>query len=611
MMISSLCIPSATIRHQYHHRPCPAIPLISPQTPCHIPPHRYTPGLFCTIRQTLPVDISGGTNHRKHAAANVSVSVLHPVHRLQKNMKGSSSVSDGDRKRQRLSSPSQQPSSASQRTPHQPHHHHPSSDDADSDGERPCQAVRKRELERNRRNLINVRFSELDAELQRRSCDPASTAKSKRIDKEAVLKEACQKLSQQRKDLDSATERVTTMSAEIDNLRAEKVELRADKAYLRTELEEARSEVQRLRADNIHLWQSVQKASALKTQISSDLIKVPCHLFQSTQTQQPQQQPQPHQQPHQQHVPAPPQQQPPPPQPPPTSLFPQPQPQLQQQLHHNRHHQQQHRLQESKSASSVSMAVPTSSVPVPLAKCANLPTASSSERAESPSTPLPSSNINASPSLSSSPPLLSSPNLNRSANPNSSEAISPVVPGSTQNCTTDSFLIHQTPDEIGQFLANYYVPGTGAFATLFQPQPIQTPQPQPQSQHHPSLFQASLQAQTQLQAAQTQAQLCAQAQLQAQLNQSQHTPFVNASNGSSSSSDTLPQQQPQPLQPQHQPQPQPQLQPQPQSQQNSQVNESSNYCEGDGLSEITAATAQVRTTDKPDDDFFPDVAHCV
>lgn len=526
-------------------------------------------------------------------------------------MKGSSSVSDGDRKRQRLSSPNHQPSTASQRAQH--HHHHPSSDEADSDGERPCQAVRKRELERNRRNLINVRFSELDTELQRRSCDPASTAKSKRIDKEAVLKEACQKLSQQRKDLDSATERVTTMSAEIDNLRAEKVELRADKAYLRTELEEARSEVQRLRADNIHLWQSLQKASALKTQISSDLIKVPCHLFQSTQQQQQQRQQQQQQQPHQQHVPAPatpPQQQPPPPQPPPTSLL--SQQQLQQQLHRNRHHHHQQPIQESKSVCSVAMAMPTPpTAPVPPAsKCANLPTGSSSDRAESPSTPLPSPNINASTSLSSSPHLLSSPNLNRPTNPNSSEAISPVVSGCTQNCTTDSFLIHQTPDEIGQFLANYYVPGTGAFATLFQPQPIQTPQPQSQPQHHPSLFQASLQAQTQLQAAQTQAQLRAQAQLQAQLNQSRHTPFVNVSNVSSIS-DTLPQQQPQPLQGQAQPQLQAQMQAQPQSQQNSQVNESSNYCEGDGLSEITAANSQVRNTEKPEDDFFPDVAHCV
>lgn len=154
--------------------------------------------------------------------------------------------------------------------------------------QRPGQAERKRELERNRRNLINVRFAELDVELRHHapttddftlSYQQQQATKTKRIDKEAVLKEATQRLGLHRKDLSAQQERIKAMTLEIENLRIEKVELRNDKAYLRSELDNVRGDVQRLRSDNINLWQAVRKASTFKSSLSADVAKLPADLF--------------------------------------------------------------------------------------------------------------------------------------------------------------------------------------------------------------------------------------------------------------------------------------------------------------------------------------------
>lgn len=159
---------------------------------------------------------------------------------------------------------------------------------------RPGQAERKRELERNRRNLVNIRFVELGKELRlsapradssgrlNDTPNPNTTSvpsKGKRIDKEAVLKEAANRIAVQRRDLEAASARMTSMSTEIDNLRAEKVELRSDKTYLRDELETVRKEVQRLREDNINLWQAFRKASTFKESFGADVAKIPAEFF--------------------------------------------------------------------------------------------------------------------------------------------------------------------------------------------------------------------------------------------------------------------------------------------------------------------------------------------
>lgn len=160
---------------------------------------------------------------------------------------------------------------------------------SDDPSMRPAQAERKRELERNRRNLVNIRFAELEAELRRSlprvnsvgnapRPDPAP-AKVKRIDKEAVLKEAAQRIAVQQKELSSLFDRISNMTTEIDNLRAEKAELRSDKAYLRSELDTSRGDVQRLRADNIKLWQVVKKQSSIKNLLAPDVAKLPAELF--------------------------------------------------------------------------------------------------------------------------------------------------------------------------------------------------------------------------------------------------------------------------------------------------------------------------------------------
>lgn len=147
---------------------------------------------------------------------------------------------------------------------------------------RPGPAARKRELERQRRNLVSTRFLELDrallaeptASFQNGGAQPA-----KRIDKEAILKDATTRIVSQAAELTSANQRLTAMTGEVEVLRAEKVELRADKTYLHTELETVRSEVQRLRADNIHLWQAIRKSGSLKTALSTDVAKIPADIL--------------------------------------------------------------------------------------------------------------------------------------------------------------------------------------------------------------------------------------------------------------------------------------------------------------------------------------------
>lgn len=153
-------------------------------------------------------------------------------------------------------------------------------------------------MERNRRNLVNIRFVELEKELirsgpraehhpERGSISSSEfVAKGKRIDKEAVLKEAAQRIASLRKEVQSQTARITSMTDEISHLRAEKLELRADKGYLRSELENARNETKRLRTDNIGLWQALRKQSVVKNYLASDqLAKIPADLFNRAKTQ--------------------------------------------------------------------------------------------------------------------------------------------------------------------------------------------------------------------------------------------------------------------------------------------------------------------------------------
>lgn len=126
---------------------------------------------------------------------------------------------------------------------------------------RPGQAERKRQLERNRRNLINARFIELSAELQRSASASESPEsreaprmKRPRMDKEAVLKEATMRLIVQHKELSSASARLKDLGAQIDAMRAEMSDLRKDKVYLR-------SEVHRLRGSNAGLWKALHRTS--------------------------------------------------------------------------------------------------------------------------------------------------------------------------------------------------------------------------------------------------------------------------------------------------------------------------------------------------------------
>lgn len=128
---------------------------------------------------------------------------------------------------------------------------------------RPGQAERKRQLERNRRNLINARFIELSTELQR-SEDTNGNIKSRdsprvkrpRMDKEALLKEATMRLIVQHKELTSSSARLRDLLAQIDAMRIEMDDLRTDKTYLR-------NEVQRLRVSNTNLWKVIHHSPSL------------------------------------------------------------------------------------------------------------------------------------------------------------------------------------------------------------------------------------------------------------------------------------------------------------------------------------------------------------
>lgn len=149
-------------------------------------------------------------------------------------------------------------------------------------GGRPGPAARKRELERQRRNLVSTRFLELDRIL---SLSGDSDAKpqvqqgARRIDKEAILKDAASRITTQSSELSKAYQRLAFMTKEVENLRAEKVDLRADKSYLHSELTAIRPEVQRLRSDNIHLWQAIRGSGGLKSVFNADVAKIPADLL--------------------------------------------------------------------------------------------------------------------------------------------------------------------------------------------------------------------------------------------------------------------------------------------------------------------------------------------
>lgn len=134
---------------------------------------------------------------------------------------------------------------------------------------RPGQAERKRELERNRRNLINTRFAELNKQLQRTERhdsdydnDDSPKAKRPRMDKEALLKEATMRLVVQSKELSSVSARLKDLLAQIDAMRVEMADLRKDKSFLRIELDSAR-------LNNSNLWASMNQNLLAKSTISN------------------------------------------------------------------------------------------------------------------------------------------------------------------------------------------------------------------------------------------------------------------------------------------------------------------------------------------------------
>lgn len=134
-------------------------------------------------------------------------------------------------------------------------------------------AERKRELERNRRNLVNNRFAELENQLARLPGAPKRVYR--RIDKEVVLKDATQALAAQQRDLELANSRLTTMTSEVGTLRSEKLELRRDKTFLHKELDASRNENMSLAADNKMLWEALCKVGAVKSLLPSDISKIP------------------------------------------------------------------------------------------------------------------------------------------------------------------------------------------------------------------------------------------------------------------------------------------------------------------------------------------------
>lgn len=140
-------------------------------------------------------------------------------------------------------------------------------------------AERKRELERNRRNLINARFVELGMELRRSEKDNADDesqdnprVKRPRMDKEALLKEASMRLMVQHKELTSANARLKDLLAQIDAMRMEMGDLRKDKCSLRYE-------VQRLRSSNTNLWKIIQQSQFSKLTALLDPTKLAADIF--------------------------------------------------------------------------------------------------------------------------------------------------------------------------------------------------------------------------------------------------------------------------------------------------------------------------------------------
>ena len=151
---------------------------------------------------------------------------------------------------------------------------------------------RKREMERRRRDLVSTRFYELAEELKRVSQrDPwggstfgSGSAQSnergttgnghvKRIDKEAVLKEARVTVRRQNQEMRDLNGRVQDMAAEIEILRQEKLELRKDKDYYRADIAQLREDVARLRADNFALW-NFMRSHPKETSTRPDLTEI-------------------------------------------------------------------------------------------------------------------------------------------------------------------------------------------------------------------------------------------------------------------------------------------------------------------------------------------------
>lgn len=148
-----------------------------------------------------------------------------------------------------------------------------------TNGGRAGHAERKRELERNRRNLINARFVELGTELRRSEKDDANDesqdnprVKRPRMDKEALLKEASMRLMVQHKELTSANARLKDLLAQIDAMRTEMDDLRKDKCALR-------NEVQRLRSSNTNLWKFIQESQYSKLSALLDPTKLAADIF--------------------------------------------------------------------------------------------------------------------------------------------------------------------------------------------------------------------------------------------------------------------------------------------------------------------------------------------
>lgn len=153
---------------------------------------------------------------------------------------------------------------------------------AQTNGARLGHAERKRELERNRRNLINTRFAELGTELRRSENDgvndeskDSARVKRPRMDKEALLKEATMRLLVQHKELTAASARLKDLLSQIDAMRTEMADLRKDKCVLRNEM-------QRLRSSNTNLWNIIHQSQYPKLSALLDPTKLAADIFAPT-----------------------------------------------------------------------------------------------------------------------------------------------------------------------------------------------------------------------------------------------------------------------------------------------------------------------------------------